>query len=106
MSMFHIGQLVVCVDDRENAYRKFKCTYQGNLDGLAKDAIYTIRGFYNGDNPVWNKGDLYLEEIVRPLEGGREEAPYHYARFRPVVTTDISIFEAMLVPTPKEKVEA
>ena len=102
IAMFHVGQKVVCVDDRSSAYRKPGFDYQSGLNGLTKGAIYEVRGIYNGDWPAWHRGSLYLVEIIRPFYIKTHcEPPYHYARFRPVRTTDISIFTAMLAPKPK-----
>jgi hypothetical protein len=93
--MFHVGQKVVCVDADP-------CTYTpagvGDLDGLTRGEIYTIRRI--GESPFWSgTPNVWLVEISRPLFFGGEPG-YHTGRFRPVVErkTDISIFQAMLNP--------
>lgn len=104
--MFHVGQKVVCVDDRIDAFCS-GARFCDDLGGLRKGQIYTIRGFYYGGDPDWTPGAVYLYEIFRPLLPlDTAEAPFHPDRFRPVVTTDIAIFTAMLAPAPKERADA
>lgn len=117
---FHVGQKVVCVDDDETRYRVFAAAglhFDGNLNGLKKGAVYTVRavGHYA---PYPGLLCLWLVEIERPIihliQIVHGEAPYVAARFRPVVErkTDISIFVAMLdrapsapVVTPQKELE-
>jgi hypothetical protein len=88
--MFHVGQLVVCVD--------LKFCINEYVKALEKGRIYTIRGFatcpYTGANAV------YVDEVVNGIHPaiGLEFA-YWRGAFRPTAKTDISIFEAMLSPT-------
>ena len=95
--MFEIGQHVVCVDDRKDAYIPPGFNGIGNLDGLTKGIVYTVRSFV--DSPV---GDLCLrlEEIVRPIlttggwwNGG--EPGFDARRFRPLrrLTVDEFLME-------------
>lgn len=96
--MFYVGQKVVFIGG--GAAR----TIFGETVPQAGE-VYTIRDISFGENGTY----LRLEEIVNSLHyyiEGLSEARFNAFYFRPVVTTDISIFEAMLVPTPKEKVEA
>lgn len=90
---FHIGQKVVCVDASPS--------HIGGKYRLVKGAVYTIRGF---DDEGGYLG-LYLEEIPDdPVRAPFKLPNGWYAwRFRPVKTTNISIFTAMLVPTPRVK---
>lgn len=100
---FHVGQQVVCVDD--TGWRVWR-----ELSRPVKGRIYTIRALSLPclcTDP--NELGLLLEEIVNPtrlcLCGPTEDA-FFSRRFRPVRKTDISIFTAMLNPSPKEKVDA
>lgn len=94
MSKFHIGQKVVCV----NNFSTF-CLAKPQVG-----SVYTISNLYLAPD-----GDLMLElvEILAPetdetFAGFRASSYF----FRPVRTTDISIFTAMLAPTPPAKVQA
>lgn len=97
--MFHVGQKVVCVDDRPSFY--------GDSVSLQKNTIYTIAAVFT---KLDADGD-YGVEVVETRDcfdglrymGG---SAYRASRFRPVHTTSIEIFEAMLVPTPTERVDA
>lgn len=80
--MFHVGQKVASV---VNAPHR----------AVKKGDIFTIW-------KICECGGLLLAEI----ETSPNYCCFDPNCFRPVVTTDISIFETMLVPTPKEKVEA
>lgn len=94
MSNFHIGQKVVCVDA--------SVAWDGD-DRLRVGSVYTIRGF----DPDTGGLGVLLEELVSPIVAPWEhELSWDPSRFRPVGTTDISIFTAMLAPTPREKVRA
>ena len=104
--MFYVGQKVVCVDaDCGSMYGNPLVQYTSCLHGLKEKEIYTIRAIFNDGSEQWPGGNVYLEEIKRPFEDGME-APYSIERFRPLVETDISIFEKMLVPTPIDLVSA
>jgi hypothetical protein len=96
---FYVGQEVVCVDD--DAIAKYCIRgpiYVGDLDGLTKGNIYTIRAI--SLDPVCVCPALFLEQIVRSSLFGEPEIGFASRRFRPVVKTDISIFTAMLAPSP------
>ncbi len=99
---FRVGQRVVCVDAEAHG-RYTPWAHSGELDGLRRGAIYTIRkiGIYN-ESPI-----VLLEEISRPTRGGWEhygEIGYHPARFRPIVErkTSIEVFQRMLNPSEVE----
>ena len=105
---FRVGQEVVCVDD--TCHPKYLplgyVAAPTGLDGLRKGQTYTIREI----SSEWAGFPflcLRLNEITRPVFNSSDgEPPYCAARFRPIVKTDISIFEAMLVPSPKQRVDA
>lgn len=100
MSEWHIGQLVVCINDIEMGNRF--------IDEIkpVKGQIYTIR-----DIEIYvSKTGLLLEEIINKprnylhpdtLEVEYKEAVYLSCRFRPLRKTSIDVFTAMLNKTPK-----
>lgn len=91
--MFHVGQLVVCVDERQGVIPE-----PTPLAGLRKRAVYTVRTFTQGH--VFREGvadAVWLEEVSRP-----RDRPFAAWRFRPVDETKLSIFREMLVTPPKE----
>lgn len=104
--MFHIGQKVVCVNDRNSKFRN------GFWDGLLKKGnIYTIR--WTGEFP-WEPDrkcglGVRLIEIHRGLEfiNAWDDYPFGAYRFRPIQErkTDISIFTALLNPANHKKLE-
>lgn len=95
--MFEIGMKVVCVDAVPRAiYHPHGLAGNGDMNGLAEGAIYTIRAVPFAKRAV----KLYLAEITRPpCQFLDAEAPFDARRFRPVVEpkTSIAIFEAMLL---------
>ena len=96
--MFHVGLLVVCVNDRVGDFdRPDLFRYGGDLDGLRRGKVYTIIGRYTSPE---GHPCVALSEIRRPSG----EPGYAAARFRPVDETKLSVFQAMLVSPPKETV--
>ena len=99
MSGFHIGERIACVKD--DGYDPENLAYVPNKP--VKGCVYTIRGFdTNGGDEL----GIYLEEIVNPEDDfcfGRQEPSFYAWRFRPVRTTSIDVFTAMLAPTPRIK---
>ncbi len=97
---FEVGQRVVCVNDTFGAFSEPSCLWNrvGNLGGLTKGEVYTIRRVgidYITDLPV-----VWLVEIVRPLIADDiYERGMDHRRFAPLEEkkTDISIFTQMLV---------
>lgn len=96
--MFYVGQKVVCINAQD--------TDAENEKELSKGAIYTIR--WSG---VWGyKGVLKPRPCVRllgieriePRVVGMGDVPFRASRFRPITEhkTDISVFKALLNPTP------
>lgn len=108
MTPFHVGMKVVCVDaEGHGKYVPPGYVGSGHMDGLERGKTYTVREVL-GEFHGFQGCCIFLEEITRPSCGVfQEEPPYCAARFRPVVKTDISIFQAMLVPSPNltEKVD-
>lgn len=97
MTDFHVGQLVVCVDDKP---REPKMAHL--IAWPVKGLVYTIRGFAETTDGL----GLYIEEIVntkQPLRGGGFGEPAYYPeRFRPVRKTSIEAFSAMLNTTKED----
>ena len=98
---FHIGQVVVCIDDKglpvpycDRAVTA--CPQEG--------CVYTIRGILVIEDRV----GLWLEEIRNPpakwLDGEVRELAFRSWRFRPAKTTSLEVFEAMLAPRETEMV--
>jgi hypothetical protein len=105
---FRIGQKVVCIDDAipqgGTVYSKrLRCSFRllGDLSGLKRGAIYTVRGIdvdWADELPV-----LFLEEIVRPpFHSEQAETGFDQRRFRPLAgrkkQTSIAVFERLLRP--------
>ena len=92
MNNFRIGQKICCINTVPRYGYSQEC-----MDGLTKGTVYTIRwiGIY------WDEPCVRLEEIHRPpFEGWEADVPYAANRFRPVKTTSIDVFTAMLAPSP------
>lgn len=81
--MFHVGQMVVCVDDEWTDLDCRPCLW---AEDPRKGLIYEIARIEG----TW----LYLQEIANGIG-------YESCAFRPVVKTDISVFTAMLTPSPR-----
>mgnify|MGYP001610460208 CR=1 FL=1 len=97
---FHIGQKIVLINDKWSADAD---KYVPNRP--VKGGVYTIRGFDGGQLDPDEFG-VFLEEMVNPERdylGGRQEGSFYAHRFRPVRTTSIDVFTAMLAPTPRIK---
>lgn len=97
---FRIGQKVCCVDATPRSeFRRPGVEYHEGMDGLAEQAVYTIRGLYTDDFD--GRPAVWLEEIVRDYSRlfGREQG-FDASRFRPVTEqkreTSISIFKEIL----------
>lgn len=98
---FRVGQKVVCINDDPNA---FYPAGRGDLDGLMKGCIYTVREI--GLIGYAGHACVRLEELRRP-DKYDNDCPYAAARFRPIVErkTDISIFARMLDPENHKQFE-
>ena len=106
MPHFQIGERVVCVNAR-NWPR-----YPDPVTLPTEGAVYTIRGTVDCHGLGYDEDGLLLEEIVNPaclrdLPSGpfRGEVCFRVSRFRPLRTTSIDAFKAMLQPAPKEPAE-
>ena len=96
--MFHVGQKVICVNQRWATIDKRR---------PEKGCIYTIREIYTNGKDV---GFRFFEITNPPRQhaDGFAESAWHSRFFRPVIErkTDISIFQRMLVPAGKRKLVA
>jgi hypothetical protein len=96
--MFYVGQKVVCVNARfERLGLRSEIT---PLEGR----VYTIRAIdpSRGGPSV---ACLLLNEIInapREYADGFRECAFRATRFRPVVNTNIEVFQRMLAPAPKQ----
>lgn len=97
--VFSVGQKVVCVNDEIDAFpcKSSPLCYVMGLNGLTEGNVYTVRGvFLVDDDPLYNYGGVYLEEITRPINAKGVEAPYHQKRFVPLQETGMKILESIL----------
>ncbi len=97
MSNFRVGQKVVCIDDRYDAYRAYligACRVQSGDPYVKRGTIYTIREI----GCVHHCAPSLLCVRVVELKTDDEDSPLAAARFRPVVErkTDISVFQHLL----------
>ncbi len=97
--MFHVGQMVVCI----NGDFVDKC-WRMVPHMPVKSRIYVLRGVVLG----WYRPHgvyLVVEELINPAikwsDGTTSEPHFLAARFRPVRTTDISIFRKMVEKLPE-----
>ena len=103
--MFHVGQKVVCVNARprrKDLHPRYVSTVTPRLR-----AVYTIRDIFDASPYGFDEPALLLVEIVNPVRGYSAptgpvvcEQFWLASRFRPVRTTSIDIFRAMLEPVP------
>lgn len=104
---FTVGQKVVCINsDLNYGFRKPGLKYSGELGGLCKGAVYTVREVFLCETHDYVL--IRLKEIRRGFSKRTgQEFGFDPLRFRPVTIrkTDISIFKAMLNPS-KEQVSA
>jgi hypothetical protein len=104
--MFHIGQRVVCIDDRfpgENGV--FDPTFAERCPNLPVEGrTYTVRGFVVPYAGYSGTPGVLLEEIINPPSPyyeGSFEPSFFPSHFRPVTErrTDISVFtDALRLP--------
>jgi hypothetical protein len=79
---FRVGQKVVCVNAEPDTPAGYEWLYNGDMDGLTKGDVYTIRRITKTRRPGYGAFDgIRLCEIVRK---GNDPA-YFAARFRPAV---------------------
>jgi hypothetical protein len=108
LTVFHVGQKVVCVNDQAwpRAY--------GYTPKLPKcGVIYTIRAIIDCRAWGYDEDGLLLAEIVNPkrihvtrFRPRLSEVKFRMSRFRPVRTTNIDVFLKMLEPDPLNFAEA
>jgi len=91
---FHVGQRVVCVCvnfSREPVWRSVVHRFP------ELGSVYTIRSICEVDDLI----GFCFEEIINPpghFSRGFVEPAFDSRRFRPVRTTNIDLFRALLVP--------
>lgn len=96
MSALWVGQKVVCVDDTVDPawlHRAAGFDWVGELDGLKKGSIYTVRSMFVDPDDGMNC--LRVEEIIRsPSLDESCEPGYVVGRFRPAVSVpeDVALF--------------
>ena len=90
---FHVGQKVVYVDGS-----KPNLSWDGHTIPVL-GAVYTVRELIS-----WQGLDgLLLHEISNPVSAGSGlECGFLAHRFRPVQTTSIEVFRALLNPKPED----
>ena len=105
---FHVGQQVVCVNDKFSSDLRWRQTV--HLFPV-RNAIYTIREIHV-EGPLTG---FCFHEIVNPctwFAAGLGEPAFNSRNFRPVKTTSIEVFEKLLNPTdrmvrtPNDRVDA
>ncbi|MGA0595647.1 hypothetical protein [Enterovirga sp. CN4-39] len=99
--MFYVGQKVVCVDGDFPRWEAVRANYEP-VEIPRAGVTYTVRELFDHDGAVY----LRLDEIRNPLlrlRTGLLEPAFGQRRFRPVVQTDISIFQAMLTKYPSKR---
>lgn len=100
MSMFHVGQRVVCISDATSGASSSEYLSRGYVFPVT-GCVYTIRFIC----PI-KKNVLLLEEIFnRPLPYRTSEPGFGFRHFRPVKDTSIEVFRKLLAPLP-EKADA
>ena len=100
MTMFHVGQVVVCIDDNFNRSAIARGYRFPVLRG-----VYTIRSMHTLRDGL----RLRFHELRNPPlgwknESGDFECGFHYDKFRPAVETDISILRSLLQPVASDEV--
>lgn len=94
------GVKCVCINDDPNAFDA-PSTHSGNMGGLRKSEIYTVREV--GISPRWGTLCVWLNEVKRPHDNG-----LNLRRFRPLaypsqfLEADLSRFKPLLAPTELE----
>lgn len=100
---FHVGQLVVCVDDQLGYTRWLPGRVSSNtdLDGLRRSQIYTVREVCLSWADEWREpvDCIHLVEITRHVG-----VPYAAERFRPITDDKLAIFRQHLIVEPTESV--
>ena len=87
MSMFHVGQQIVCIND-------IGPSLPAGHAHPVRGCVYTIRDIIDCGDRVC----LTLEEIVNPIRRSGRELCFKSRRFRPVKPTSIEVFHQLLSP--------
>ncbi len=91
--MFHVGQLVECVDDGRD---------RAPESNLSKGTIYTVTDVRGGDFRHWGTIEvLWLAEVYPPSGYCGFAGPC----FRPLTDSRIAVFRQMLSPVPSKERE-
>ena len=96
MTPIKVGDEVVCVDDGSATAHQYVYAVR---DCIVQGEKYIVR--WVGVNPATGNICVRLVGITRP-----QDYPFRADRFRPIVKTDISIFTAMLAPSPEQRTDA
>jgi len=100
MSIFHVGQKVVCIGQaspaQEQKYKALGAKYP------TYKAVYTIRAIVF--HSITGDKLLLLDEIKNPvLNEGELERGFSAIYFRPVKETSIEVFRKLLAPLPEKE---
>lgn len=96
---FHVGQQVVCVNDKFSTDQRWRNTVSVFP---VRSAIYTIREIHV-EAPLTG---FCFHEIVNPrtwFAAGYGEPAFNSRNFRPVKPTSIDVFEKLLAPTDQNE---
>lgn len=96
---WHVGQRVVCVNVTDSFMPE---NLRGNINGLEKGRVYTIRKIGTENHFGFKLNALWLEEIVRtcPVKGISDMGS-HEKRFRPIDESKIDCLREHLTKVPK-----
>jgi hypothetical protein len=105
--MFHVGQLVVCVDASHRILHRIPAK-----NFITEGSVYTVR--WVGPPPY--EGDRHIGLAIRlvGIERGADrdaddpwrDYPFAAFRFRPAKLASKEVFESLLAPFKPEKVRA
>ncbi len=99
MTPFHVGMKVVCLCSEDPPELD---DFPGDTPKVIVGQIYTISAIESN----WEDTGFLMLEFEETYDGHPDGAWYDADNFRPIVKTDISIFTAMLAPSPKKRVGA
>lgn len=93
----HVNQKVVCISEWDNG------SYYGcNVPKL--NEIYTVRDLEDDGIRLFEiKNSITFVHNTFSGKVSFEEPSFWQCNFRPLVKTDISVFEAMLIPTEQKE---
>lgn len=100
---FHVGQLVVCVDDRPGEAPMVPGIAWEPGVPVRRGNVYEVRWVGDwGDYLLPVIPCVRLIGIARP-DADHDDVPLAAERFRPVNDAKLSVFRAMLAPKPKQR---